>query len=68
MTSIAYADQSIPAVTESQILSTVTSADIVGLTMETDAGIMSISYGGSPSGFGSQSCNYSRVDLGSNKL
>ena len=38
LTGIVCADQPVPAVPETQTLSTVTTADIVGLVMETDAG------------------------------
>ena len=38
LTGIVCADQVVPAVPETQTLSTVTTADVVGLAMETDAG------------------------------
>ena len=38
LTGIVCADQVVPAVPETQALSTVTTADVVGLAMETDAG------------------------------
>jgi hypothetical protein len=42
LTSIVCADQPVPAVPEAQTLGTVTTADVVGLTMETDAGTWSL--------------------------
>ena len=38
LTGIVCADQVVPAVPETQTLGTVTTADVVGLVMETDAG------------------------------
>ncbi len=38
LTGIVCADQVVPAVPETQTLGTVTTADVVGLAMETDAG------------------------------
>ena len=38
LTGIVVADQVVPAVPETQALSTVTTSDVVGLAMETDAG------------------------------
>ena len=38
LTGIVCADQPVPAVPETQTLSTVTTADVVGIAMETDAG------------------------------
>ena len=48
LTGIVCADQVVPAVPETQALSTVTTADVVGLAMETDAATWSISSGGIP--------------------
>ena len=48
VTGIAGADQVVPAVPETQTLGTVTTADIVGLAMETDTGAWSLTSGGIP--------------------
>jgi len=48
ITGFVYADQVVPAVPETQALSTVTSADIVGLTMESDWAAWSVTSGGIP--------------------
>jgi hypothetical protein len=63
LTGIVCADQPVPAVPETQTLSTVTTADVVGLAMEADAGawtstnsgetMYTVTYAGSSSGFGS---------------
>jgi hypothetical protein len=48
LTGIVCADQPVPAVPETQTLSTVTTEDIDGLVMETDAGAWSVTSGGIP--------------------
>jgi hypothetical protein len=48
LTGIACADQVVPAVPETQTLGTATSADVVGLMTETDAGTWSLTSGGIP--------------------
>jgi hypothetical protein len=45
LTSIVCADPGVPAVPETQMISTVTSSDVVGLTMETDAAAWTLSSG-----------------------
>jgi len=47
MTGIVCADQPVPAVPETQTLSTTTTADVVGLAMETDAGAWTLTNDGS---------------------
>ncbi len=46
LTGIVCADQVVPAVPETQALSTVTTADVVGLAMETDAGVWTLTNSG----------------------
>ena len=46
LTGIMCADQPVPAVPETQTLSTTTTADVVGLAMETDAGAWTTTNGG----------------------
>jgi hypothetical protein len=48
LTGIVCADQPEPAVPETQTLSTVTTADVVGIAMETDAATWSVASGGIP--------------------
>jgi hypothetical protein len=48
LTCITNADQVVPAVPETQTLGTVTTADVVGLVTETDAGTWSLTSGGIP--------------------
>jgi hypothetical protein len=45
LTGFVYADPGVPAVPETQTISTVTSSDVVGLTMETDAATFTLSNG-----------------------
>jgi hypothetical protein len=44
LTGIMCADQVVPAVPETQALSTVTTADVDGIAMETDAGVWTLTY------------------------
>jgi hypothetical protein len=46
LSGIVYADQPVPAVPETQTLATTTTADVVGLTMETDAGAWTLTNSG----------------------
>ena len=46
LTGIVCADQPVPATPETQALSTVTTADVVGLAMETDAGVWTLTNSG----------------------
>ncbi len=48
LTGIVYADQVVAAVPETRMLGTVTTADVIGLVTETDAGMWSVSSGGIP--------------------
>jgi hypothetical protein len=49
LTGIVCADQVVPAVPETQVLSMVTTADVVGLALETDAGVWTLTTGGGTS-------------------